>query len=93
MSTKYGKNAEVSNSIIADGCVIEGSVKNCVLFRGVHIGKGASIENCIIMQNSEVLDNCMMANVIFDKEVVLRNGKKLIGQDTYPMVIGKGTVI
>ena len=91
--TKYGKNAEVSNSIIADGCVIEGSVKNCVLFRGVHIGKGASIENCIIMQNSEVLDNCMMANVIFDKEVVLRNGKKLIGQDTYPMVIGKGTVI
>lgn len=91
--TKYGKNAEVSNSIVADGCVIEGTVKNSVLFRGVHIGKGASVENCIIMQNSEIMDNCMMANVIFDKEVVLRNGKKLIGQDTYPMVIGKGTVI
>lgn len=91
--TKYGKNAEVSNSIVADGCVIEGEVKNCVLFRGVHIGKGASVENCIIMQNSEVRDNCMMANVIFDKEVVLRSGKKLVGQDTYPMVIGKGAVI
>ena len=91
--TKYGKNAEVSNSIVADGCVIEGTVKNCVLFRGVHIGRGASVENCIIMQNSEILENCMMANVIFDKEVVLRSGKKLIGQDTYPMVIGKGTVI
>lgn len=91
--TKYGKGAEVSNSIVADGCVIEGTVKNCILFRGVHVGKGASLENCIVMQNSEIMDNCMMANVIFDKEVVLRSGKKLIGQDTYPMVIGKGTVV
>lgn len=91
--TKYGKNAEVTNSIVADGCVIEGTVKNSILFRGVHVGRGASVENCIIMQNSQILDNCMMANVIFDKEVVLRSGKKLIGQDTYPMVIGKGTVI
>ncbi len=91
--TKYGKNAEVSNSIIADGCVIEGTVKNCVLFRGVHIGKGASVENCIIMQKSEIQDNCLMENVIFDKEVVLRSGKKLIGQETYPMIIGKRTVV
>ncbi len=91
--TKYGKNAEVSSSLIADGCVIEGTVKNCILFRGVHIGKGASVENCVIMQNSEIRDNCMMANVIFDKEVVLRSGKKLVGQETYPMVIGKGAVI
>lgn len=91
--TKYGKGAEVVNSMIADGCTIEGSVKNCILFRGVHVGKGASLENCIIMQNSQILDNCMLANVIFDKEVTLRSGKKLIGQETYPMVIGKGTIV
>ncbi len=91
--TKYSKHAEVSNSIIADGCSIEGTVKNCILFRGVHIAKGASVENCIIMQGAEIMENCMMANVIFDKEVVLRKGKKLIGQDTYPMIIGKSTVI
>lgn len=91
--TKYGKGAEVSNSFIADGCRIEGTVKNSVLFRGVHVGRGATVENCIVMQNSEVMDNCLLENVIFDKEVVLRNGKKLVGQDTYPMVIGKKTVI
>ena len=45
------------------------------------------------MQNSEVMDNCLLENVIFDKEVVLRSGKKLVGQDTYPMVIGKKAVI
>ena len=91
--TKYGKNAEVCNSFIADGCVIEGTVKNSILFRGVHVGKGATVENCIIMQNSAVMDNCLLENVVFDKEVILRSGKKLMGQDTYPMVIGKKTVI
>ena len=91
--TKYGKGAEVSNSFIADGCVIEGTVKNSILFRGVHVGKGSVIENCIIMQDSEVMENCMLENVIFDKEVVLRGGKKLVGQETYPMVIGKQTVV
>ncbi len=91
--TRYGKGADVSNSIIADGCVIEGTVKNSILFRGVHVGKGATVENCIIMQKSDVMDNCLLENVIFDKEVVLRSGKKLVGQATYPMVIGKKTVI
>lgn len=91
--TKYGKGAEVGNSFIADGCVIEGTVKNSVLFRGVHIGKGAVVENCIIMQNSHIMDNCLAENIVFDKEVVLRSGRKLVGQDTYPMVIGKKTVI
>lgn len=90
---KYGKNAEVSGSFVADGCIIEGTVRNSILFRGVHVGKGAVVENCILMQNAEVLDNCLTENVIFDKEVVLRSGKKLVGQATYPMVIGKGTVI
>lgn len=91
--TKYAKGAEVSNSFIADGCVIEGTVKNCILFRGVHVGKGATVENCIVMQNSNIMENCLLENVIFDKEVVLRSGKKLIGQNTYPMVIGKRTMI
>lgn len=91
--TKYGKDNEVANSFIADGCVIEGDVKNSILFRGVRIGKGAKVENCILMQNAQVMDNCLLENVIFDKNVVLRSGKKLVGQDTYPMVIGKNTVV
>lgn len=91
--TKYGSSANVSNSFIADGCVIEGTVKNSILFRGVHISKGSTVENCIMMQNSQVMDNCLLENVIFDKEVILRSGKKLVGQDTYPMVIGKKAII
>ena len=91
--TKYGSKSDVSNALIADGCLIEGTVRNSVLFRGVHVGKGATVENCILMQNSEVMDNCLTENVIFDKEVVLRSGKKLVGQSTYPMVIEKRSII
>lgn len=91
--TKYGKTAEVENAFIADGCKIEGTVKNSVLFRGVRVAKGAVVENSILMQDSEVMDNCLAENVIFDKGVILRSGKKLVGQDTYPMVIGKDIVV
>ena len=91
--TKYATKAEVSNALVADGCLIEGTVRNSILFRGVHVGKGATVENCILMQDSEVMDNCLAENVIFDKEVMLRNGKKLVGQKTYPMVIEKKTII
>ena len=38
------------NSLVADGCDIQGSVKNCVLFRDVRVEKGASVENCILVQ-------------------------------------------
>ena len=91
--TKYAKTADVENSFIADGCKIEGTVKNSILFRGVHVGRGANVENCILMQDSEVMENCLVENVIFDKGVILRSGKKLVGQDTYPMVIGKEIVV
>ena len=91
--TKYATKAEVSNALVADGCLIEGTVRNSILFRGVHVGKGATVENCILMQDSEVMDNCLAENVIFDKEVILRNCKKLVGQKKYPMVIEKKTII
>lgn len=91
--TRYSKDGEATNSFIADGCSIEGVVKNSILFRGVHVGKGAVVENSIVMQNSDIMDHCTVENCIFDKDVVLRGGKRLVGQDTYPMVIGKNTIV
>ena len=48
--TKYKEGACVKNSIIADGCVIDGTVENSVLFRSVKVGKGAVIKNSIVME-------------------------------------------
>lgn len=91
--TRYGTDCDIDNSFIADGCTIEGSVENCIIFRGVHIGKGAKLKNSIIMQNSQVMENCIVENAIFDKEVILRKDKKIVGQETYPVVIGKRTIV
>jgi glucose-1-phosphate adenylyltransferase len=90
---RYTEDSSIQNCLVADGCVIEGEVENSILFRGVKIYKGAKVKNSIIMQDSEVLENALLENVILDKEVIIKRNKRLIGQQVYPMVIGKGVVI
>ena len=89
----YREGNNVKNSLVADGCVIEGRVENCVLFRGVHIGRNASVKNAIIMQDSEIEDSVELENVILDKNVTVRAHGRLIGQVQYPIVIGKNVTL
>ena len=91
--TKYGAEASVKNSFISDGCTIEGTVENCILSRGVRVEKGAVIKNSIIMQDSIIEENVQLNHVVFDKEVYITTGRKLIGQESYPLAISKGTKI
>ena len=93
MPARYGLGASVSNSLIADGCVIEGEVNNSVLFRGVHVGKGSVVENCVVMQDSVIRANCRMNYVIADKDVVIKNDRSLLGFESYPVFIAKGSVV
>lgn len=91
--TQYGQSSSVSDSLIADGCVIEGNVENSIIFRGVYIAKGASVKNCIVMQNTVVEEGCEIENVIIDKECTLRESKRLIGQPSYPVILPKRTLL
>lgn len=91
--TRYGDEAEVKNCFISDGCVIEGSVENCILSRGVKIAKGSVVKNSIIMQDSVIEEGVELDHVVFDKEVNITHGRKLIGQESYPLAIAKGIVI
>lgn len=90
---RYGDNAVAKNSIIADGCVIEGEVYDSVLFRGVKIGRGTVVRNCVLMQNTITGENVSMNCIITDKNVVVRDGRTLSGCDTHPFFISKGSVI
>lgn len=90
---KYNEEAEVSNSIVADGCIIEGKVENSVLFRGVKVEKGAVIRNSIIMQDAVIKQDAKIEYVILDKEVMITEAKVLKGEVNYPMIVGKQTVI
>jgi len=91
--TLYSNDCNVSNSLISDGCVINGNIEGSMLFRGVTISKRAKIKNSIIMQNVYISEGCELENVIIDKNSMLRPGIKLIGQENYPVVIGKGSVV
>lgn len=90
---KYGIGACVKNSLIADGCIIEGTVENCILFRGVKIGKGAVVKNSILMQDTSVGSKCDISYVITDKNVNIGDMRLLTGSQNYPLYLGKGAVI
>jgi glucose-1-phosphate adenylyltransferase len=93
MPTLYADSAQVSDSLMADGCVIEGEVKNSVLFRGVRVERGARVSNSIIMQDSIVQKDVSLNYVIMDKDSVIREGRTLMGYEAHPVMIEKGTIV
>lgn len=90
---KYGLKARVENSLVADGCVIEGELENCVVFRGVRVGRGAVLKNCIIMQDAIVGENADLNYVVADKNVVVRSGRTLCGYSSIPFYLHKGVSV
>ncbi|MEA5010578.1 MAG: glucose-1-phosphate adenylyltransferase subunit GlgD [Angelakisella sp.] len=86
---RYGLRSQVSNSLVADGCIIEGRVENSIIFRGVRIGQGAVIKNSIIMQGCVIEDNAQLSYVVADKDVLIRDGRSLGGYLTYPLYLPK----
>lgn len=90
---KYDLDSKVSNSLIADGCIIEGEVENSVLFRGVKVGRGAKVKNCILMQGTVVGDNAELNYLITDKNVSICENHILTSSPQYPMYVGKGASV
>lgn len=93
MPASYGSEVWAINSLVADGCVVEGVVENSILFRGVRIAPGAHVKNCIIMQDGQVHAGAQIENCILDKQAVIKRNARLIGPGAYPIVIAKNVVI
>ncbi|AJY77300.1 glucose-1-phosphate adenylyltransferase subunit GlgD [Paenibacillus beijingensis] len=91
--TRYLDGAKTGNSLIANGCIIEGTVINSVLFRGVHVGKGAVIRNSIVMQNGQIGAGSSLDRVILDKDARVEEGRDIRGADEQPFMAGKRIVI
>ncbi len=89
-STYYSDTALVRRSLVADGCYIEGELENCILFRGVHVAKGASLKNCVVMQDTVIESGATLHCVIADKDCVVTEGCFLAGSERLPLVIPKG---
>ncbi len=91
--TYYGENCRIDNCIVADGCVLDGEVENSLLFRQVTVRGGAKIENCVIMNDTVIGENCQLSYVILDKDVIVRPGAKLVGTPTSPVIIKRGEIV
>ena len=91
--TRYIKGSKVKNTMAADGCVIEGEVENCILFRGVKVAKGAVVKNCVLMQDTVVSEGVSIEDVITDKDVTITAGTSLKGTESFPIYIGKGQTV
>lgn len=91
--TMYGDNAIVRNSLIADGCAVEGEVYNSILFRGVKVGRGTVIKNSIIMQGTISGENALVNCIITDKNVIIKDRRVLSGCASHPFFIPKNSVL
>ena len=91
--TYYGESSSVENCIVADGCILEGTVRNSVLFRTVSVGTGCQIDDCVIMNDSVIGENCELRYAILDKDVVVHPSAKLIGTPNNPVIIKRGDIV
>ncbi len=87
--SKYGLSSSVSNSMVADGCVIDGVVENSILFRGVRVSKGAVVKNCILMQDTVIGKSTEVSNIITDKNVNIGDELCISSAKGSPLYIAK----
>ncbi|MCZ2256935.1 glucose-1-phosphate adenylyltransferase subunit GlgD [Sporosarcina sp. G11-34] len=90
---KYLANASVKQSILANGCLIDGNVEGSVLFRGVSVAAGATVKNSIIMQRCTIEEGVHLENVILDKDVHVKANQNLIGSPEKPYIVAKRNVL
>ncbi|GAA0079355.1 glucose-1-phosphate adenylyltransferase [Clostridium sp. CTA-5] len=93
-----GETARVSNSLIVEGCVVNGEVENSVLFQGVQVGKNSIIRDSVIMTNAKIGDNVVIEKAIIGNNAIIRKDCRIGLGDEIAIVAAKeeikmGTII
>ena len=89
----YKDGAKVESSMIADECVIEGTVINSILFRGVHVSKGAVVKDSVLFGGTYVGKNSHLNCIVTDKDVHVSDNVQLSGNSNMPFYVQKGRKI
>lgn len=92
-SSYYAPDSNCHNSLVADGCIIEGTVENSIIFQNVRIEEGAVVQNCILFQNTHIGAGARLNHVITDKDVTISAHTPLSGAANYPLVFSKGSAV
>ena len=78
---------------MADNCIIDGSIENCIVFSGARIRPGAKLKDCIVMSDCIVEPGCVLDHCIIDKDCSFSAGTVLTGNESLPIIVPKGTSI
>ena len=89
----YGPNANVTNSLVANGTNIEGTVKNSIISRDVTVEEGAIVENSIIFTHTTIKRGVHLKNVIADKRTIFENKKDVYGTESHPLYFPRGVIV
>ena len=89
MPSTYGIGSNVKNSLVANGCIIDGEVENSIIFKGAKVAKGAVVKNSILMQDTVIGENSKVNCVIADKNVSIKSSAELSGAETFPVCLAK----
>jgi len=93
LPVRYGKSAHIKNSLVADGCHIDGIVENSIICRNVRIGSGAIVKNCILQDDTIVENSATLDCVITDRFVTISENRGMMGSRSYPVYIDRSRVI
>lgn len=86
---KYNPGASVRNSLIAPGCIVNGSVENSVVFKQSYIGNNCVIRNSVILNDVYIGDNSVIENCIVESRSTIRTNSSYSGKDEHRIVIEK----
>lgn len=85
--TRFTESASVCDSVIANGCVIEGKVEGSIIGRNVTIKKGAVVKNSILMTDCVIGEDVKLNHVVVDKYATVNRAKKLEGTEELPTYV------
>lgn len=87
---KYNVGADVKNSLVSSGCIINGKVENSILFKEVYVGNNVTIKNSIILNDVYIGDNTHIENCIVESRDTIRADMDYTGDpDNIKIVIEK----
>jgi glucose-1-phosphate adenylyltransferase len=89
----YGTESEVTNSFISNGCVIEGTVKDSIICRGVKVKKGAKVTRSIVLSNCIINEGSALSDVVIDKYSAVAPRHKIQGDKEDVIYVKQGAKV
>ena len=84
---KYNTGSSVKNSLVARGCIINGSIEDSIIFKKVYVGNNVKIKNSIILNDVYIGDNTVIENCIVESRDTIRANSTLVGEGEIKLVM------